>query len=60
MVASPLRLLSEVVMTKKALPFEKSKKDKEARGMKEGSKRETALDKKQMKVKAYRKGGKCG
>lgn len=45
---------------KKMLPFEKSKKDKEMKGAKEGSKREATLDKKQMKVKAYRKGGKCG
>lgn len=29
--------------------FEKSKKDKEPKGMKEGSKREEALDKKQAK-----------
>jgi hypothetical protein len=36
--------------TKKPVPkaFEKSKKDAEPRGMKEGSKREEALDKKQM------------
>lgn len=33
--------------TKKFVPFEKSGKDKEPKGMKEGSKREEALDKKQ-------------
>lgn len=32
-----------------ATKFEKSKKDKEPRGMKEGSKREEAYDKKQSK-----------
>jgi len=47
-------------MAKKPFPFEKSEKDKEPKSMKEGSKREEALDKKQMKVKAFRKGGKCG
>lgn len=45
-------------MAKKAMPFEKSKKDKEPKGLKEGSKREEALDKKQMQMKAFRKGGK--
>jgi hypothetical protein len=35
--------------TKKPNPFEKSKKDKEPAGMKEGSKKEEALDKKQKK-----------
>jgi hypothetical protein len=34
---------------KKAAPFEKSKADKEPKGMKEGSKKEEALDKKQAK-----------
>lgn len=39
--------------------FEKSKKDKEPKGMKEGSKRETAMDRKQMmKTPAYKRGGK--
>jgi len=37
-------------------PFEKSKKDKEPRGMKEGSKREETLDRKQRKAP---KKGKC-
>ena len=39
--------------TKKPMPFkafEKSGKDKEPKGMKEGSKKEEALDKKQMKL----------
>jgi|GEM_PF-3599576 len=38
--------------------FEKSKGDKEPKGMKEGSKREMAFDKKQMKAPAYKRGGK--
>ena len=38
----------------KSNPFEKSKKDKEPKGMKEGSKKEEKFDFKQMK-----KGGKC-
>ena len=38
--------------TKKFVPFEKSAKDKEPKGMKEGSKREEALDKKQAGKKA--------
>ena len=33
----------------KVTPFEKSAKDKEPKGLKEGSKKEEALDKKQMK-----------
>ena len=37
-----------------AFNFEKSKSDKEPKGMKEGSKKEEALDKKQMK---FAKGG---
>jgi len=39
--------------------FEKSKADKEPRGMKEGSKKEEACDKKQMKGKPmpFAKGG---
>ena len=41
-------------MAKKPFPFEKSKKDVEPKGMKEGSKKEEAFDKKQM---AYAKGG---
>lgn len=36
---------------KKPFPFEKSKKDKEPKGMKEGSKKEEALDRKQAKGK---------
>lgn len=41
--------------------FEKSGKDKEPKGMKEGSKKEEAFDRKQMKGKAFamKKGGKC-
>lgn len=37
--------------------FEKSSKDKEPKGMKEGSKKEEAFDKKQMAVKKFAKGG---
>lgn len=40
--------------TKKFVPFEKSSKDKEPKGMKEGSAKEEAFDKKQM---AFAKGG---
>ena len=43
---------------KKPMPFgkfEKSTKDKESRGMKEGSKKEEALDRKQMKKPTGRK-----
>jgi len=36
------------------VPFEKSSKDKEVKGIAEGSKKEMMMDKKQMK-----KGGKC-
>jgi len=36
-------------------PFEKSKKDKEKKGMKEGSKKEEAMDVAQM---GYKRGGK--
>lgn len=44
----------------KKTPFEKSPKDKEPRGMREGSKKEEALDKKQAKGKfpAFLKGKK--
>ena len=42
--------------TKKFAPFEKSSKDKEPKGMKEGSKKEEALDKKQAPAK-YCSGG---
>jgi hypothetical protein len=42
----------------KANPFEKSKKDKEPKGMKEGSKREEAMDKKQ--AMPFKKGGMVG
>lgn len=38
-----------------AVKFEKSKKDVEPKGMKEGSKKETAFDKTQ-----FKKGGKAG
>jgi hypothetical protein len=44
--------------TKKPNPFEKSSKDKEPKGMKEGSKKEEALDKKQSKFVPFKKGGK--
>ena len=37
--------------TKKPNPFEKSAKDKEPKGMKEGSKKEESLDKKQAAAK---------
>lgn len=39
-------------------PFEKSRKDEEPKGMKEGSKREDALDKKQAKFPFPPKKGK--
>lgn len=39
--------------------FEKSKADKEPKGMKEGSKKEEALDKKQSKMPAFKCGGKA-
>ncbi len=38
------------------MPFEKSKKDVEPKGMKEGSKKEEAMDAMQMK---FKRGGKC-
>ncbi len=38
------------------IPFEKSKKDVEPKGMKEGSKKEMAMDAMQMK---FKRGGKC-
>ena len=41
---------------KRANPFEKSAKDKESRGMREGSKREEALDRKQAKMPPFLKG----
>jgi hypothetical protein len=41
-----------IVMKKKAMPFEMSRRDKEPRGMKEGGKREEAMDSRQMKTKA--------
>lgn len=44
--------------TKKPFPFEKSKKDKEPKGMKEGSKKEEMLDRKQMMP--FKRGGKVG
>lgn len=37
--------------TKKPNPFEKSKLDKEPKGMKEGSRKEEAFDRKQMVAK---------
>lgn len=36
-------------MATKKFPFEQSKKDKEPKGMKEGSRKEEAYDRKQMK-----------
>lgn len=54
-----------MMATKKFNPFEKSKADKEPKGMREGSKKEMAFDKKQMKAPAakgkfpaFKKGGK--
>ena len=41
---------------KKAKPFEKSKRDVEPKGMKEGSKKEEAFDRRQ--AKGYKCGGK--
>ncbi len=47
----------------KKVNFEKSKKDKEPRGMREGSKREEKMDRTQMKrggkVTKMKRGGKC-
>ena len=47
----------------KKVSFEKSKKDKEPMGIKEGSKREEKMDRTQMKrggkVTKMKKGGKC-
>ena len=43
---------------KKFVPFEKSSKDKEPKGMREGSKREEALDKRQAAKKPAMKSGK--
>lgn len=40
--------------------FEKSGKDIEPKGMKEGSKADIALDKKQMAASGFKKGGKVG
>jgi len=40
------------------LPFEKSGKDKEPKGMREGSKKEELFDKKQAKAAGYKCGGK--
>lgn len=36
-------------------PFEKSAKDKESKGMKEGSRKEEAMDRKQMPMKMGKK-----
>jgi hypothetical protein len=46
----------------KPVPFEKSKRDVEPKGMREGSKREEALDRKQAKSKvpSFLKKAKCG
>lgn len=47
------------MVTSKKPNFEKSKKDlKEPKGMKEGSKKEEAFDKKQA-AKSFKRGGKC-
>lgn len=40
--------------------FEKSGKDKDPKGMKEGSKADKALDTKQMAAGGFRRGGKVG
>ena len=49
-------------MAKGKFPFEKSKKDVEPKGMREGSPQEEAFDRRQMrgpvKVSAFKKGGK--
>jgi hypothetical protein len=49
---APLAYLSKeltiMATTKKPIPYEKSKKDKEAKGMKEMSKGEKAMDKRGM------------
>ena len=50
----PLKEGGTAMATKKPFPFEKSSKDKEPKGMKEGSKKEEAFDKKQM---GFAKGG---
>lgn len=44
-------------MAKKKVPFEKSKYDVEKPGVKEGSKEDMALDRKQKKAAGYAKGG---
>ena len=44
---------------KKFVPFEKSKKDVEPKGMREGSRKEEALDKKQAAKKAAPMKKKC-
>ena len=46
-------------MATKKFPFEKSPKDKEPKGMKEGSRKEEALDRKQAKTAAKKMGKKC-
>lgn len=43
------------MVTKKFVPFERSARDKEPKGMKEGSKAEEKMDKKQMKPAAKKK-----
>jgi hypothetical protein len=47
---------TKLKLKKGGMPFEMSKKDVEMKGMKEGSKAEEAMDKKQM-MKKYAKGG---
>ena len=58
--ADPPQLLGvplKETMATKFKPFEKSTKDKEVKGLKEGSKKEMAMDKKQMgKMPAKKKG----
>jgi hypothetical protein len=44
-----------VMATKKFIPFEKSSKDKEPKGMKEGSRKEESLDRKQAKSPTKKK-----
>lgn len=55
--ANAMKKGGTAMATKKFVPFEKSKKDVEPKGMKEGSKKEEALDKKQS---AFAKGGFVG
>jgi hypothetical protein len=47
-------------MAKGFKAFEKSGKDKDPKGMKEGSKADKALDRRQMAAGGFRRGGKVG